>query len=312
MRGKRSRQDVQEFKRNFMVNIISLHCDLVAKTYVHSGYQAFKIADLKPRDIHKANVRDRLLHRALHRVLLPFFARTFIADSNSSQRGKGTHRAINRFRDFARVASRNHSRTCWVLKCDIKKFFASVDQNILMEIITSRILDPDVVWLIGQVVRSFSLTTSGKGLPLGNLTSQLLVNVYMNEFDQWVKHRLKARYYIRYADDFVILSHDKAWLQSLLPPVQDFLSEELQLTLHPNKVSITTVASGVDYLGWVHFTDHRVLRAVTKRRLINNLIGYPKPQTVISYRGLLMHGNTYKIQEQVGLIADEMFTEYKC
>ena len=298
--GKRSRRDVQEFERNLMDNVLALHAALQDKTYEHSGYEAFHIADPKPRHIHKATVRDRLVHHAIYRGLYPFFDKCFIYDSYSCRNDKGTHRALNRFRAFARVASCNHTRTCWVLKCDIKKFFASVDQNILMEIIQSRIPDPNTVWLIGQVVSSFYSTEPGKGLPLGNLTSQLLVNVYMNEFDQFMKHKLKAKYYIRYADDFVILSHDKTWLQSLLPQVQEFLSKELRLTLHPNKVSITTVASGVDYLGWVHFTDHRVLRAVTKRRVLRGIKqSGSKPEVVQSYLGLLKHGNAWKIRKGV-------------
>ena len=113
---------------------------------------------------------------------------------------------INRFRSFAYKSSYNHTRTARVLKCDIRKFFASIDQSILMEILEGYIIDKDTLWLLSEIIRSFYSTEPGKGLPLGNLTSQLLVNIYMNNFDQFVKHKLKAKYYIRYADDFVIFS----------------------------------------------------------------------------------------------------------
>jgi RNA-directed DNA polymerase len=187
-----------------------------------------------------------------------------------------------------------------VLKCDIRKFFASVNQGTLMGIVASRIPDRDIVWLIGQVVSSFHSTAPGVGLPLGNLTSQLLVNIYMNEFDQWVKHRLKARYYVRYADDFVTFSHDRAWLEDLLPKIREFLGERLRLELHPSKVSIATVASGVDYLGWVHFPDHRVLRTVTKRRVLRGIRNSQgKREVVQSYLGLLGHGNARKVRAEV-------------
>ncbi|MCC6290783.1 group II intron reverse transcriptase domain-containing protein [Candidatus Nomurabacteria bacterium] len=298
--GKRARKDVQEFERNLMANIISLHRDLAAKTYSHSKYQAFKISDPKPRDIHKASVRDRLLHHALHRTLSPFFTKTFISDSYSCQIGKGTHRALKRFGQFSKIVSRNDTRTAWVLKCDIKKFFANIDQMILLATIGKYIPDHDITWLLSVIVGSFDSGTKGVGLPLGNLTSQLLVNIYMNEFDQFVKHKLKVKYYIRYADDFAVISHDRTHLEMILPLMQDFLRKRLKLAMHPNKISMSTVASGVDFLGWVHFQDHRVLRAATKRRMFRNIeVQQGKEETVQSYLGLLSHGNTWKLQQKV-------------
>lgn len=300
LRGKRSRKDVQEFELNLMANIFSLHRDLANKTYQHSSYHAFNISDPKPRNIHKASVRDRLLHHAIYRVLYPFFDRTFIADSYSCRLNKGTHKALNRFRAYYYQASCNHTRTVWVLKCDIKKFFASIDQNILIEIIKEYIPDQDIQWLISQIVSSFYSTKKGKGLPLGNLTSQLLVNVYMNKFDQFVKHQFKAKYYIRYADDFVFLSRDKIWLKNTLPEINNFLCNKLQLNLHPDKVFIKTVASGVDFLGWVHFPDHRVLRTVAKRRMFRTIkFKEGSNDTIQSYLGMLSHGNGKILTAQI-------------
>ena len=296
VRGKRSRKDVQEFERNLMPNIILLHNELVTKKYVHFTYKAFRISDPKPRDIHKASVRDRLLHHALHRKLSPFFAKTFISDSNSCQKGKGTHRALRRFGEFISIVSENNTRTVWVLKCDIKKFFANIDQSVLMNIVAKYILDCDIVWLISVVVRSFHSGTSGVGLPLGNLTSQLLVNIYMNEFDQFVKHKLKSECYLRYADDFAVLSQNRPHLEEILLRMQEFLRVELKLTMHPKKISIETVASGVDFLGWVHFPDHRVLRTVTKKRMFRNVRCCDGNEAVIdSYVGLLSHGNAHEL-----------------
>jgi len=298
-RGKRSRRDVQEFELNLMSNIISLHNNLTDKTYEHSSYYAFNISDPKPRNIHKASVRDRLLHHALYRVLYPFFDRIFIADSYSCRLNKGTHKAINRFRAFFYQVSQNSTKTAWVLQCDIKKFFASIDQVILLNIVKEYIPDQDINWLIAQIVGSFYSTAPGKGLPLGNLTSQLLVNVYMNKFDQFVKHKLKAKYYIRYADDFVILSRDRKWLEQLISLVRNFLWCKLHLRLHPDKVFIKSVASGIDFLGWVHFLDHRVLRTKTKRRMMKRVITHPTPETLASYLGLLGHGSTFGLREEI-------------
>ena len=285
-----------------MLNILELHRELTNGTYRHGGYHHFKINDTKPRDIHKANVRDRLIHHAIYRQLYPFFDRTFIADSYSCRKEKGTHKAMNRFRSFARKVSKNDTRTCWVLKCDIRKFFASVDQAVLMGILRSYIPDENILWLIGRVIESFSSTAIGKGLPLGNLTSQLLVNIYMNEFDQFVKHKLKAKCYIRYADDFVVLSSSREELIKTLSYMIVFLRDQLKLVMHPKKVSICTSASGIDFLGWVHFPDHRVLRTATRRRMFRTLQNSgEKPEVFHSYLGMLSHGNARKLQKQFPL-----------
>jgi retron-type reverse transcriptase len=297
--GKKSKRDVQEFGLHLMDNILTLHEDLQNKTYVHGGYYAFNICDPKPRSIHKASVRDRLLHHAVYRILYPFFDKTFIADSFSCRLNKGMHKGINRFRDFAYKVSKNHTRTCWALKCDIRKFFANIDHSILLDLLRRRISDKNILWLLERVIVSFSIPGKPSvGLPLGNLTSQLLVNIYMNEFDQFMKHRLKARYYIRYADDFVILSESQQGLENLVPKIAQFLIERLRLTLHPDKLFIKTVASGVDFLGWIHFPDHRVLRTASKQRMLRHLKEKSDEATVASYRGLLQHGNAKKLAAQ--------------
>jgi RNA-directed DNA polymerase len=298
--GKKMRKDVLHFEQHLMRNIIDLHQELAMKKYAHSRYHAFSIADPKPRSIHKASVRDRLLHHAIYHELYPFFDRTFIADSYSCRQWKGTHRALKRFQVFSNKVSKNNTRTVWILKCDIRKFFASVDQGILIGIVKEYIPDQDIISLLSEIIDSFHSTEVGKGLPLGNLTSQLLVNIYMNEFDQFVKHTLKVKYYIRYADDFVFLSDDKAWLEAVLPQVSAFLEERLKLSLHPDKVFIKTLASGVDFLGWVHFSTHSVLRTVTKRRMFRGILEKEgKIETVQSYLGSLQHGNAEKLTQQV-------------
>ena len=309
LRGKRNKKDVQEFQLHFMDNVLSLHQDLKNKTYVHGGYYAFKISDPKPRDIHKATVRDRLLHHAIYRVLYPHFDSKFIHDSYSCRLENGTHRAIDRFRDFHRKVSKNNTKTCWILKCDIRKFFANIDHKILKEILSRTVLDADILWLLGQVIDSFSSNTHMRdsvnvslvGLPLGNLTSQLLVNIYMNEFDQFVKRELKVKYYIRYADDFVVLSQDKEYLQNTLEQMKEFLENKLKLNMHPDKVYIKTIASGVDFLGWVSFPKHRVLRTSTKRRMLKKLKNNPKEETRQSYLGMLGHGDAYELKKALTL-----------
>lgn len=294
IRGKRNKPYVQEFSLKLMNNLFALHEDLNSGNYRHGGYHAFNISDPKPRNIHKASVRDRLLHHAIYRMLYPFFDKIFISDSFSCRLGKGTHKALNRFRSFAYKASKNDTKTCWILKCDIRKFFASIDHQTLLNILSSYIPDKRITDLLKEIVGSFS-TKLGVGLPLGNLTSQLFVNIYMNEFDQFVKHKLKVKYYVRYADDFVFLSDDKNLLESLTSRIAHFLGENLKLQLHPDKVFIKTLSSGIDFLGWVNFSDHWVLRTTTKRRMIKRIKESSTLATINSYLGLLKHGNSEKL-----------------
>src|SRR3989339_191440 len=156
IKGKRNKKDVQEFSLNLMDNIFQLNADLIQHTYKHGSYQAFNINDPKPRNVHKASVRDRLLHHAIYRILYPFFDKIFIADSYSCRLNKATYKALNRFREFGYKVSENNTKTCWILKCDIKKFFANIDHEILMEILNQYIPDKEILWLLGEVVDSFS------------------------------------------------------------------------------------------------------------------------------------------------------------
>jgi RNA-directed DNA polymerase len=302
VKGKKKRMDVKEFSLNLIDNIISLHNNLVSYDYVHGDYQAFKINDPKPRNIHKASVRDRLLHHAIYRKLYPFFDRIFISDSFSCRLNKGTHRAINRFRSFAYKAGKNNTRVCWILKCDIKKFFANINHEILKRVLAKYIIDSDILWLLAKMIDGFNSDKPGVGLPLGNLTSQLFVNIYMNEFDKFVKHKLRAKYYVRYTDDFIILSENKDWLIKQIVKIQNFLNKNLKLSLHPDKLFVKTFYSGLDFLGWLHFSDHRVLRTGTKRRMIKRLKENPKMETINSYSGLLKHGNTHRLQKIVNFL----------
>ncbi|OGY41832.1 MAG: hypothetical protein A2Y82_00675 [Candidatus Buchananbacteria bacterium RBG_13_36_9] len=299
LKGKRKKLDVQEFGFNLTDNIIRLHNDLANGNYRHGGYQEFKISDPKPRIIHKASVRDRLLHHAIHRVLYPHFDRFFICDSFSCRIGKGTHAALNRFKRLCFKISKNDTRTCWILKGDIRKYFASIDQSILVNMIAKYILDKQVVDLLNEVIFSFNSGTIGKGIPLGNLTSQIFANIYLNELDQYLKHGLKVENYIRYADDFVILSEDKKYLVSLIPQIKRFLQESLKLELHPDKVFIKTLCSGVDFLGWVHFIDHRVLRTISKKRMYYKISHNHCNESLQSYLGLLKHGNAIKLKQKL-------------
>lgn len=174
----------------------------------------------------------------------------------------------------------------------LKSFLRALTTTSYFLFLAEYILDKDILWLLENIINSFHTENKpGVGLPLGNLTSQLFANVYMNKFDQWVKHKLKSHYYIRYADDFVFLSRDKSRLEEAIPKIQEFLQRNLKLSLHPDKLFIRTIASGVDFLGWVNFPDHRVLRTTTKRRMLGRIKEHPTEETLQSYLGMLSHGN---------------------
>ncbi|TSC87566.1 MAG: RNA-directed DNA polymerase (Reverse transcriptase) [Microgenomates group bacterium Gr01-1014_7] len=283
-----------------MDNVLILNEELLKKTYQHGGYYAFKINDPKPRNIHKANVRDRIVHHAIFRILYPYFEKKFIFDSYSCRLNKGTHKSIYRFRDLSRKGSVNNTKPLWLLKGDIRKFFANIDHDILKNILQRYIIDEEILWLMGEIIDSFR-----PGLPLGNVTSQLFINIYLNEFDQFVKRDLKVHSYIRYCDDFVIIHTDKVYLEGLIPKISQFLEDELKLSLHPDKVFIKRLSLGVDFLGWVHFSHHRVLRTATKKRMFKRLKGNQPNETLASYLGLLKHGDTYKLVKKLRMITTE-------
>lgn len=312
-RGKRHRKDVRRFEWELEQNIFALHRELAEKTYHHDPYSGFFINDPKQRHIHKATVRDRVVHHAVFQVLNPIFEPTFIANSFSCRIGKGTHKGVEAVERMTREVSQNYTRQCFALKCDVRRFFDSIDHDVLLEILGRRIKDPDVMWLLERIVRSYISEYANlferKGVPIGNLTSQLFANVYMNEFDQFVKQELKVKHYARYTDDFILLHHDRDVLASLLPVIERFLSTYLHLSLHPKKVSLNTIHHGVDFLGYVLRPHNKTVRTKTKRRMFRNidykvqqfnkavLDGDSLTQSVSSCLGVLSHANSQKIED---------------
>ncbi len=314
-KGKRKKKDVQKFEWKLEENIFQLCRDLKSKKYKHGPYTSFHIQDPKQRHIHKATVRDRILHHAIFKVVNRIFEPTFISHSFSCRIGKGTHGGINNISFMLRKISGNGFKPCFALKCDIKKFFDSVDHNILIGIIQKRIKDKNTLWLLEEIIESFISSQSNifqrKGLPIGNLTSQLFANIYLNEFDQFVKHELKIKYYCRYTDDFVIVSDNQKILVGLISEIKDFLFARLQLNLHPKKVSIRKFHQGIDFLGYVSLPHYRVLRSKTRERIFRKLKKrveeYKKgiitektlEQSLQSYLGVLTHANGYRVSQEL-------------
>ena len=289
-KGKRKRKDVQIFERNLEDNLFELYKKLVNKTYRHGTYYAFYVHDPKRRHIHKATVQDRVTHHLLYKYLYELFDKTFIFDSYSCRLGKGTHRSVNRLEKFTRVVSKNYTKPCWALKLDIKKFFASVDHQILKKLLRKRVLDKEILWLLDEVIDSFP-----GGIPLGNLTSQVFANIYMNELDQFMKHNLQVKYYMRYADDFLILRNNKNDLNHSIKPTEQFLNQQLKLELHPKKIIFRNLNWGIDFLGYIVLPHYRLPKTKTKRRMFKRI----NNENLQSYLGYLSHANTYNLTQEL-------------
>lgn len=266
-------------------------------------YESFYVNDPKRRHIHKASVRDRVVHQAIFRVLYPIFDKKFIFDSYSSRKYKGVHKGVGRIEEFARKITSNYRNIGWSLKCDIKKFFDSIDHEILESLLFRHVSCSKTQALIKQVINSFE-KEKGKGLPLGNVTSQLFANIYMHEFDRFVKHELKIKYYMRYSDDFIFLSKDKAKLESLIPLIENFLSKNLLLNLHPSKIYLRKISQGIDVLGYT-VLPHRVqIRTATKRRVVRKVTQGLENNAFTSYLGVLSHAKSHVLKEQLKKIRE--------
>lgn len=315
---KWKRTDVQCFEWQLEENIFRLHRDLKYGRYKHSAYSPFYIYDPKQRLIHKATVRDRVFHHATCVVLNSIFEPMFIANSFSCRIGKGTHKGVNVLEKVLWKVSRNSTRPCFALKCDIHKFFDSVDHGVLLNMLGRRIGDQKAMWLLKEIVGSFSKgvaeresNTVGRGMPIGNLTSQLFANIYLNELDQFIKHNLKIKHYVRYTDDFVIVADDEQYLIGLIDPIEVFLKEKLCLNLHQKKTNIRKFKQGVDFLGYIILPHHRVLRTKTKRRIIRKLRNRVEEykhglisretlkQLLANYLGVLSHANSFKLTREL-------------
>ena len=257
-RGKRFLPATAEFNYNLEGELLRLQRELLDKSYRPGPYRTFHIHEPKKRMISAAPYRDRVVHHALCNVIEPVFERGFIHDSYACRRGKGTHAAVDRFQHYLR-------RHCCVLKCDVRKFFPSIDHEILLARIGRKIADPDVMWLVRLIVNNsnpqeptdyyfpgddlFAPGERRKGLPIGNLTSQFFANVYLDGFDHFVREKLRPSGYVRYCDDFALFADDKALLRECLEACRGHL-EGLRLLLHADKCQVFPASQGAPFLGY--------------------------------------------------------------
>ena len=319
-KGKNQKPYVKEFKADLESNLLQLKKELEAQTYEPMPLKTFIIRDPKTRVISASDFRDRVVHHALCNIIEPIFDRIFIHDSYASRKGKGTHAALRCFDKFKRRLSSNgrliknakdsNMITGYILKADIKHYFASVDHKVMMQIIGRKIKDKKALWLIRKILDNHNSKNTCKGMPIGNLTSQLFANIYLNELDYFVKHKFRAKHYIRYMDDFVILHKYNETLLRWKWQISKFL-KIIKLELHPEKSRIFPLHRGVNFLGYRIFYHYKLLKksnlGILERRLRRfkelydrNEISYEKIiESLESWMAYARYGNTYNLRKNI-------------
>ena len=344
-RRKRTTHNAMVFEYDLEENLLALQDELNSRRYRPGPSLAFMVEKPKRREIFAASFRDRVVHHLLVRHLEPKWERRFIHDSYACRKGKGTHRGVERLRMFTHKVTANGSLPAWYLQLDIRGFFLSIHRTILFERLRAMESDPTILWLLNLFVfydpvhacrfrgacredflqlpdhKTMFKAQPGCGLPIGNLTSQFFANVYLDGFDQFVKHHLKARHYVRYCDDFVVLSQCQKTLQAWNGAIQSFLWENLRLQLNDKK-QLRPVADGINFLGYIVRSRYLLVRrrvigslherlARAEQTLIHRGMGaygverliFPWPwpllqqirQWLASYQGHLRHANSYHL-----------------
>ncbi|WP_315788859.1 RNA-directed DNA polymerase [Fischerella sp. JS2] len=318
-KGKRFRENVLAFNYNLEGELTKLQQELIYKTYQPGTYRTFYIKEPKSRMISAAPYRDRVVHHALCNVIVPQIESTFISDSYANRLGFGTHRALHRFTKFARSSR-------YVLQCDIQKYFPSIDHKILKNLLRRKIKCPDTLWLIDTIIDNSNEQLAAieyfesdylltpverrRGLPIGNLTSQFFANVYLNNFDHFVKEQLKVKKYLRYVDDFALFSDDRGFLSEARLAIEEYLAK-LRLKIHPVKSQLFETKHGANFVGFRILTDRIRVRTENlrraKRRLrkmhndyIHGKISQEKvSQSIQSWFAHLEHGDTWQLCQQI-------------
>jgi retron-type reverse transcriptase len=317
--GKRFRDNVLAFNFALERELFTLQTELRDHTYQPGGYRTFEIKDPKPRLISAAPYRDRVVHHALCNVIVPLLEPTLIYDTYANRVGYGTHRALNRFTEFAR-------RYRYCLQCDIQKYFPSIDHEILKGLIRRRLKCPDTLWLVDTIIDAsneqppviehfpeddlLTPVQRRRGLPIGNLTSQFFANIYLNPFDQFVKRQLKLKHYLRYVDDFAAFGDNRQELADARLAMEDYLAT-LRLKMHPIKSQLFETRYGANFVGFRVLPDRIRVRndnlQRARRRMKQLQQDYetglitlkPLVQRLQSWEAHLMHGDTHRLRRKL-------------
>ena len=318
-KGKRFRDNVLEFNYNLETQLLRIQQELIDKTYEPGNYRTFHLRDIKTRLISAAPYRDRVVHHALCNIIVPIFERTFISDTYANREGYGTHKALKKFTHWARS-------TPYILQCDIRKYFPSIDHEILKQLIRRKIKCQNTLWLIDTIIDNSNeqekiinhfpgdnlLTPVERrhGLPIGNLTSQWMANIYLSDFDHFVKEQLKVKKYLRYVDDFALFSDDHQLLKNCRIAIEEYLVK-LRLKIHPIKSQLFQTKHGATFLGFRVFPEKIRVRNRNLHRGRKRLKKLQKDyfqgkvslehfkQSLNSWEAHLEHGDTWQLRQKI-------------
>jgi len=327
---KRLKSQPSKFEFHLEKEIINLEKLLENYTWKPLPFSVFVVTEPKIREIFAAEFRDRVIHHLLYNYLSPIFEPKFIFDSYACRKSKGTHRAIKRLSQFLRKITVNDRKKVFYLQADIQNFFPSINHNILFHLIQEHVRNPDILWLTKTIIyydctknpikkgqlslfglvpphKSLFNVPPGQGLPIGNLTSQFFANIYLNELDQFIKHSLKCKYYVRYVDDFVILNESKENLYQLKQEIDKFLQQKLSLKLHPKKSIVQDVNKGIDTLGYLIKPTHILVRKRVVKNFKKKLFQFQKGKInlnyalscINSYYAHFMHADSYRLRKHL-------------
>lgn len=316
-KAKRYRHDVMRFTANLEENLIELQNELIYKTYKVGRYNEFFVYDPKKRLIMSLPFRDRVVQWAIYRQINPLFDKRYISTSYGCRVGGGAHRAVKKLNEYIRA----QPGTAYVLKMDVSKYFYRINHDVLMATLRNMIKDEDLLWLLETIIRSdhnFGIEVddwdytgerlSSVGMPIGNLSSQMFANLYLNAADHFAKEVLRCKYYIRYMDDIVIVDTDKKRLREVLRAMDNFLVNRLALKLN-NKTCIRTATQGVDFCGYRVWRTHIRLRKKSAIKMKHRLKYLQKQfaqgristakfkNSLMSYMGMLEHCDSYSLKE---------------
>ena len=302
-RAKRYAVSTSRFNFQLEQNLLRLRAALLDGTYRCGPYTNFYIYEPKQRFISAAPYVDRVVHHALCQIIGPIFEKTFVFDLYSNRASKGTHKAVDQYQRFCRLNP-------YVLKCDVSKYFASVDQAVLFEVIQRKIKDQRLLAIIKQVIDGFVNEQQGKGMPLGNLTSQLFANIYLSPLDHFIQRDLACKHYIRYTDDWVVFADSKQRLHEIRSRITEFL-QTYRLTFHPTKTRVYRVCDGVMFLGYRMFPTHRLVNQANVKRFKRRVKklqehfrgGQLKVSELLaslhSWNAHAAHANSYRLRQQL-------------
>lgn len=281
-KGKSKQPGVKEHNKNRDANIMALHQMLLHKTYRTSAYTTFKVYEPKERLVFRLPYYpDRIVHHAIMNVLEPVFTACFTADTYNCIKGRGIHAAATNLRK----ALCDEANTIYCLKLDIKKYYPSINHDILKQLLRRKIKDADLLQLLDEII------DSADGLPIGNYLSQYFANFYLTYFDHWLKEEKQVQYYFRYADDMVILASNKPYLHGILAAIKEYLNTQLKLTVKGNYQVFPVDIRGIDFLGYRFYHTHTLLRKGIKQRFARMLKKNKNQQSIAAYNGWIKHCN---------------------